>query len=159
MPAFERHVFVCHNSRPADAPRPSCTADGKSELHTQLQQLAKAAGLAAGCGSTSPDAWTSASTDRWWWFIRRRFGMGMCSLGMRRKLWRSTWWGAAGGAAAAGGRVHEYEELPASGVGGLRWGWFGWGGYTGQPASFCKVPLSPMIHSHFVGNDLKPFRR
>ena len=46
MPAFERHVFVCHNTRPADAPRPSCTADGKSELHTQLQQLAKAAGLA-----------------------------------------------------------------------------------------------------------------
>ena len=45
MPAFERHVFVCHNTRPADAPRPSCTADGKSDLHTQLQQLAKAAGL------------------------------------------------------------------------------------------------------------------
>ena len=34
MPAFERHVFVCHNTRPADAPRPSCTTDGKSELHT-----------------------------------------------------------------------------------------------------------------------------
>ena len=45
MPLFERHVFVCHNTRPADAPRPSCTSDGKSELHTQLQQLAKAAGL------------------------------------------------------------------------------------------------------------------
>jgi (2Fe-2S) ferredoxin len=45
LPAFERHVFVCHNTRPADAPRPSCTADGKSELHTQLQQLTKAAGL------------------------------------------------------------------------------------------------------------------
>ena len=47
MPGFERHVFVCHNSRPADAPRPSCTADGKSDLHTRLQQLAKAAGLGA----------------------------------------------------------------------------------------------------------------
>ena len=46
MPAFERHVFVCHNTRPCDAPRPSCTADGKSELHAQLQQLTKAAGLA-----------------------------------------------------------------------------------------------------------------
>ncbi len=46
MPAFEHHVFVCCNSRPADAPRPSCTQDGKSDLHTQLQQLAKAAGLA-----------------------------------------------------------------------------------------------------------------
>jgi len=45
LPAFERHVFVCHNTRPADAPRPSCTSNGTSELHTQLQQLAKAAGL------------------------------------------------------------------------------------------------------------------
>lgn len=45
MPAFERHVFVCHNSRPADAARPSCTVDGKSDLHTRMQQLAKAAGL------------------------------------------------------------------------------------------------------------------
>jgi len=45
LPAFERHVFVCHNARPADAPRPSCTADGKSDLHALLQQLTKAAGL------------------------------------------------------------------------------------------------------------------
>jgi (2Fe-2S) ferredoxin len=45
LPVFERHVFVCHNSRPAGAPRPSCTADGKSELHTQLQQMTKEAGL------------------------------------------------------------------------------------------------------------------
>jgi (2Fe-2S) ferredoxin len=47
LPAFEHHVFVCHNTRPADAPRPSCTADGKSDLHTQLQQLSKAAGIGA----------------------------------------------------------------------------------------------------------------
>lgn len=46
LPAFERHVFVCHNVRPEGAPRPCCTANGTSELHTQLQQLAKAAGLA-----------------------------------------------------------------------------------------------------------------
>lgn len=45
LPPFEHHVFVCHNSRPEGAPRPSCTADGKSDLHAQLQQLAKAAGL------------------------------------------------------------------------------------------------------------------
>jgi (2Fe-2S) ferredoxin len=45
LPGFERHVFVCHNVRPEGAPRPSCGADGKSELHTQLNQLAKAAGL------------------------------------------------------------------------------------------------------------------
>ena len=31
--------------RPEGAPRPSCTTDGKSELHTQLQQLSRAAGL------------------------------------------------------------------------------------------------------------------
>jgi (2Fe-2S) ferredoxin len=45
LPLFEHHVFVCHNVRPEGAPRPSCTRDGKSELHTQLQQLAKAAGI------------------------------------------------------------------------------------------------------------------
>lgn len=46
MPRFERHVFVCHNVRPPEAPRPSCTRDGKSELHARLQQLTKEAGLA-----------------------------------------------------------------------------------------------------------------
>jgi (2Fe-2S) ferredoxin len=43
---FERHIFVCHNVRPEGAPRTSCTTDGKSELLPQLQQFAKAAGLA-----------------------------------------------------------------------------------------------------------------
>ncbi len=46
MPAFEHHVFVCHNTRPEGAPRPSCTSDGNSNLHARLQQLAKEAGLA-----------------------------------------------------------------------------------------------------------------
>lgn len=32
--------------RPADAPRPCCSSDGKSELHTRLNQLTKQAGLA-----------------------------------------------------------------------------------------------------------------
>ena len=45
MPPFERHVFVCHNVRPADAPRPSCTTDGTSALHSRLQQLSRDAGL------------------------------------------------------------------------------------------------------------------
>ena len=45
MPGFERHVFVCHNTRPEGAPRVSCTADGKSDLHTALQKQVKAAGL------------------------------------------------------------------------------------------------------------------
>lgn len=47
LPVFKHHVFVCHNVRPEGAPRPSCTSDGKSELHAQLQQLSKAAGLAS----------------------------------------------------------------------------------------------------------------
>ena len=46
MPVFERHVFVCCNSRPAGALRPSCTADGNSGLHTELKKLVAAAGLA-----------------------------------------------------------------------------------------------------------------
>jgi (2Fe-2S) ferredoxin len=45
LPGFEHHVFVCHNNRPAGAPRPSCTADGTSELHAALQQATKAANL------------------------------------------------------------------------------------------------------------------
>jgi (2Fe-2S) ferredoxin len=45
LPVFERHVFVCQNVRPEGAPRPSCTSDGKSELHIELQQRTKAAGL------------------------------------------------------------------------------------------------------------------
>lgn len=46
MAAFEHHVFVCHNTRPAGA-RQSCTADGNSNLHAQLQKLVKEAGLGA----------------------------------------------------------------------------------------------------------------
>lgn len=46
MPAFEHHVFVCCNSRPAGAPRQSCTPQhGNSDLHARLAQLTKAAGL------------------------------------------------------------------------------------------------------------------
>jgi len=47
LASFKHHVFVCHNTRPVGAPRPSCTADGNSKLHAQLQQLCKAAGLGA----------------------------------------------------------------------------------------------------------------
>ena len=47
MPAFEHHVFVCTNVRPEGAPRPSCTANGTSDVHTALQQAVKAAGLGA----------------------------------------------------------------------------------------------------------------
>ncbi|WP_420237438.1 (2Fe-2S) ferredoxin domain-containing protein [Telmatobacter bradus] len=46
MPPFERHVFVCHNSRPEGAPRCSCSSDATLELHARLQKLTKDAGLA-----------------------------------------------------------------------------------------------------------------
>ena len=45
MAPFKYHVFVCQNSRPADAPRVSCTVDGKSDLLPQLQQAVRAAGI------------------------------------------------------------------------------------------------------------------
>jgi (2Fe-2S) ferredoxin len=45
LPAFEHHVFVCHNTRPEGAPRRSCGCDATTDLHAQLQKLAKAAGL------------------------------------------------------------------------------------------------------------------
>jgi (2Fe-2S) ferredoxin len=42
---FERHVFVCTNFREPGSARPSCTPDGKSQLHTALKDAVKAAGL------------------------------------------------------------------------------------------------------------------
>jgi (2Fe-2S) ferredoxin len=42
---FERHVFVCTNAREPGSARPSCTRDGKSELHTILKDKVKSAGL------------------------------------------------------------------------------------------------------------------
>jgi (2Fe-2S) ferredoxin len=42
---YERHVFVCTNQREPGSARPSCNADGKSELHKQLSQAVAAAGL------------------------------------------------------------------------------------------------------------------
>ena len=45
MPAFERHVFVCTNDRPAGAPRGSCTADGDSALLVALKKGILDAGL------------------------------------------------------------------------------------------------------------------
>ena len=45
---FSRHVFVCTNFREPGSARPSCTTDGKSELHTSLKDAVKAAGLVPG---------------------------------------------------------------------------------------------------------------
>jgi len=42
---FSRHVFVCTNFREPGSARPSCTTDGKSELHTSLKDAVKSAGL------------------------------------------------------------------------------------------------------------------
>jgi (2Fe-2S) ferredoxin len=44
---FERHVFVCINVREPGSARPSCTTDGKGELHGLLKDAARAAGLGA----------------------------------------------------------------------------------------------------------------
>ena len=44
---FERHVFVCTNVREPGSARPSCTTDGKGELHAALKDAARSAGLGA----------------------------------------------------------------------------------------------------------------
>jgi (2Fe-2S) ferredoxin len=43
---FERHVFVCTNVREPGSARPSCTTDGKGELHSALKDAVRGAGLA-----------------------------------------------------------------------------------------------------------------
>ena len=47
MSGFERHVFVCTNCREPGSARPSCTTDGKGELHGLLKDAIRAAGLGA----------------------------------------------------------------------------------------------------------------
>ncbi len=88
---FEHHVFVCHNSRPADAPRPSCAADGKSDLHTRLQQLSKEAGLGgkvrinkSGCLDQCEHGPTVVVYPEAVWY-------GNVRPKMRRRLCRNTW--------------------------------------------------------------------
>jgi len=91
LPAFERHVFVCHNTRPADAPRPSCTTDGKSEtVYSIANADARLPAWGRRCGSTKSGCLDQCSMGRRWWFITMRcVVMGRCSLRMRRRLWRS----------------------------------------------------------------------
>ncbi|MBB6142836.1 (2Fe-2S) ferredoxin [Silvibacterium bohemicum] len=45
MPRFDRHVFVCTNFRAPEAARPSCTANGQSEIHSRMKDAVRAAGL------------------------------------------------------------------------------------------------------------------
>jgi len=42
---FERHVFICTNVREPGSARPSCTHDGKGELHAIFKDRIKEAGL------------------------------------------------------------------------------------------------------------------
>src|SRR5258707_536333 len=45
MPPFERHGFVCENSRDPAEPRGCCPAKGSKEIRARLRPLAKDAGL------------------------------------------------------------------------------------------------------------------
>lgn len=45
MAKYQRHVFVCTNQREPGSARPSCNADGKSQLYGLLKQAVDAAGL------------------------------------------------------------------------------------------------------------------
>jgi len=45
MPAFETHLFVCCNQRPAGHPRGCCDATGSEVLHKALKQAAVSRGL------------------------------------------------------------------------------------------------------------------
>jgi len=45
MAAFERHVFVCNNTRPDGHPRGCCAAKGGEAIRDRLKVLAAEAGL------------------------------------------------------------------------------------------------------------------
>jgi (2Fe-2S) ferredoxin len=45
MQAFERHVFVCENVRPEDAPRGCCAAKGSPALRARFKALIAQHGL------------------------------------------------------------------------------------------------------------------
>ena len=45
MPKFERHIFVCGNTRPAGHPRGCCDPTGRAELQLAFKQKLAALGL------------------------------------------------------------------------------------------------------------------
>lgn len=47
MPIYERHVFVCGNSRPAGHARGDCQSRGGEEIREALKRACKARGLAS----------------------------------------------------------------------------------------------------------------
>ena len=45
MAKYQRHVFVCTNQREPGSARPSCNAEGNSQLQARFKQAVAAAGL------------------------------------------------------------------------------------------------------------------
>jgi len=45
MPKFEKHIFVCGNLRPPDAPRPCCDPSGRAELQKSFKDKLAERGL------------------------------------------------------------------------------------------------------------------
>ncbi len=45
MPGFERHIFVCENSRPEGHPRGSCATKGASAVRARFRQLVQQHGI------------------------------------------------------------------------------------------------------------------
>jgi (2Fe-2S) ferredoxin len=46
VPAYEHHIFVCENLRPAEHPRGSCGAKGSTAVRARLKELVREHGLA-----------------------------------------------------------------------------------------------------------------
>ena len=79
-----RRVRRVHRARRTE--RANCTRS--------CSNCAKRPGWEPPCALTNRGAWTSASTGRRWWFIRRRCGTGMCARQTPRRSWRNTLWEA-----------------------------------------------------------------
>ena len=45
MAKYERHLFICSNTRPADSPRPCCDPAGNAELQKLFKEKLKQRGL------------------------------------------------------------------------------------------------------------------
>ena len=45
MPKFEKHIFICGNQRPPDAPRRCCDPTGQAELQKSFKEKLAALGL------------------------------------------------------------------------------------------------------------------